>query len=158
MTNQERFLNWLYTNALAETATLAVITGTACPCMISRDSSRPSYSEQWHRDNPGAADCTGTGIISSTTTTTTFKGIFIAPGLVANTIPTMQERLMQIGEIRDDDLFLWGLVNSSTLAVVSILGASEYTHKITRNSIDYSIKTAWEIPQLGYAGHLRRRA
>jgi len=162
MTNQERFLNFLLTNSLAGTGTISEITGTACPCMISRDSSNPSYSEKWHRDNPvgdGDEDCASTGTIDpgKTTTVTTFKAIFATPHMVAGVIPGSKELLDSIGEKSNSDLYLWGLVNTTTLAVIPILEKSEYVTYITYDSINYLIRDAWEILDQGYACRLVRK-
>jgi len=158
LSNQTRLLSWLLSNPLSESATMSVITGTACPCMAFGRAG--SYSEEWHRKNLSDEDCLSTGIIdpSKTTTSTTFKGIFCPPALVASSVPTGQEILAAIGEIRDDDLLLWGAVNTSTNAIVDFTGTNEYIEYITRDSIKYSIKNAYEIPQICSAAHLRRQA
>lgn len=51
-----------------QSATKSTLAGTACPC-INSETLIPS--REWHRDNPTAADCSGTGLISSTRTNLT---------------------------------------------------------------------------------------
>lgn len=98
-----------------QTATVAAITGTACPCMVSRDSARPSYSAQWHRDNTGAAACNGTGLISRTTTSTTIYGLFI-PLSAAYQVMRAAEKLAEIGELDNNDMMLYGATTSTGTA------------------------------------------
>ena len=158
MSYSGRFLSWLNRCRLSETATLTSVTGTACPCMTSRDASNPSYSEEWHRNNSGEDDCNGTGLIDTTTVTTTFKAIFSPPGLVGTTIPNGTVLLQQIGEVTDDDLFMWGAVNSSTLAAVSFDGLSEYNDYITKDSIKYAVRDVVDLPgSVGQVAVLVRR-
>jgi hypothetical protein len=159
MTDQERFLDWI--NRFGDTVTMSVITGTACPCSTSRDSSNPQYSLNWHRDNPSAAACSGTLLISTTTTTTTIKAIIHPPGVFANSIYNGKEILTALGEYQKDDMVYWGGINTSTLALVDISGKNENRDYMTFNSINYSIrdvsKMYWKGSELGQVARLVRR-
>jgi len=160
LSDQSRFLSWL--NRKGEAATTTEITGTQCPCMISRDASNPSYSAQWHVDHEDAEDCGRTGIIdpNKTTTVTNIKGIFSPPGLVGSSIPGGKEFLESIGEVNRDDLILWGTVDTDTdpLSFKDISGKSEYVFKITKNSIDYTVKdVSWIPKRVGQVARLVRR-
>jgi len=158
MTNQKRFFLWLIQNDLADTATLNIATGgSVCPCMTNWDSGVDMYSQQWHRDNPGASDCNNTGIIHATYTNTVIYAVFSPPNLVSSSIPTGKEFLESIGEITNDDLILWGVCNSSAVEV-SLVDRTEYTAKITKETIDYTIKDVSVIASLiGQVARLVRR-
>lgn len=147
---------------MAEAATVSEITGTQCPCMVSRDASNPSYSEQWHVDNSGDEDCLNTGIIdpNKTTTTTNIKAIFSPPGLIGSSIPGGKEFLEAIGEIGKDDLILWGTVDTDTdpLTLEDISGKDEYTFYLTKNSIVYTVKdVSWIAGRIGQVALLKRQ-
>lgn len=149
-----RFLSWL--NRYGEAATLSVITGSACPCMSYKG--RDSYSEQYHRDNPSAADCGGTGLISSTTTTTNIKAIFSPPGLVGTSIPGGREFIESIGEVQADDLLLWGTVDTSDGSFETLAGYTDYNAYITYDSKKYFIRDVSSIPgQVGQVALLKHR-
>ena len=156
MSYSVRFRNWLLRTSLAGAGVLTEVTGSACPCMSYKN--RNSYSEEWHRQNSGETDCNGTGLISTTTTTVNFKGIFCAPALVGRLMPTAKEFMEAIGEIQKDDMFLWGAVNSTTSAVVELAGQDEYYDYITYNSNKYIIRDVSDLPgQVGQVAHLVRK-
>lgn len=54
----------------------SVLTGMVCPCV---DSETGHPSREWHRLNPLAEDCGGTGLISSTRTDTSFYAFVQEP-------------------------------------------------------------------------------
>jgi len=157
---QGRFLNWLYYTPLSDTATRNIITGTVCPCMAA---GRPNeYSEEWHRNNLTAEDCLNTGIIDPTkaTTQTSFKALFLPPELFGSSVPEGKTWLDAIGEINKGDLLFWGCVNASSVAEVSLTGATytDYIASVTRDSVDYYIREVFEITNLGTCGRLKRKA
>ena len=157
MTNQKRFFLWLIQNDLAESATLTITSGSECPCMVSWDSNTSMYSEQWHRDNTSASDCNGTGIIHATDTDTAIRGVFAPPGLVGQSIPSGKEFLESIGEVQKDDLILWGVCNTSAVEV-SLVDRTEYTAKITKATVNYTIKDVSVFASLiGQVARLVRR-
>lgn len=157
MSWQTRFHKWLISGRGSEAATFVVTSGSVCPCMTAWDSNSPSYSAQWHRDNPAASDCNGTGIIHATYTRTVIYGVFSPPGLFGEQIPKAKEALEGIGEIQKDDLVLWGVCDASQNEV-DITYKSEYTTRITKNGIDYTIKDMSKIPTLiGQVALLKRR-
>ena len=152
MSHQTRFLNWLARAPLAESITITETSGTACPCMSSKN--RTSYSEQWHRANPDDDDCNGTGLIDSTNTTTTVKAIIATPATMGTRIPGASHMLEAIGELAVTDLICWGFVNTSTNAQKSLSDPSDYTDKATYGGNDYFIRDVYDIP--GGVGQIAR--
>ena len=151
---QPRFAKWLLRNG--ETATLIELTGSTCPCMT-HFSDTPSYSKQWHRENPNADDCNGTGIINGTYSRTAIYGIFSPPNLVGNSIPGGKEFIDSIGEIQKDDLIIWGITDAS-LNNVNVTYKSEYVTKVTHKGVDYTLKDMSIIPNaVGQVARLARR-
>jgi len=142
MSDAVRYMADLY--RYGQSATVAVITGTVCPCMTSRDSSRPSYSAQWHRDNTAAADCLGTGYITRTTTTTTFYGLFHPVSAIGNSIPMMVERMAAVGEIDENDLMMFGAVKSDGTAF-DLSALVERKDKITYDSKTYIVRHVFDL-------------
>lgn len=155
--NQDMILRWLKTNMLASSFTLTEISGDACPCMISRDSARPSYSKEWHRNNPSETNCNNLGIINTSTANTACKGVLLPPGLAGNSIPGGKEFLEAIGEIQTGDLICWGTVNTLTMAFVDLSGKSEYTTYVTYDSNKYTIRDVSDICGIGQVALFRRR-
>jgi hypothetical protein len=151
---QTEFCEWLMTDDLAESATLTVVTGEACPCVAaSLDGHTPS--RQWHADNPGEPDCSGTGLINVNSTVTNIKGIFWPPGMGGSTVPTLLEYREAIGEIKKEDLFLLGAVNTANGSFVDLTGKSEYHDYITKNSQKYLIRDVSDVPAgAGQMAHL----
>jgi hypothetical protein len=126
------------------TATIAVITGTACPCMTSRDSARPAYSAEWHRLNTGAAACSGTGIISATTTTTTVTALFCPVSASSNSIPMIMEKLAALGEIDEKDMMMFSPVKSDGSAF-SLAGMVERKDKVTYDGKQYLVRAILDL-------------
>ena len=157
MTNQKRFFLWLIQNDLAESATLTITSGSVCPCMT-YFTDTPSYSAVWHRDiSPTASECNGTGIIHATYTNTKIHAVFAPPGLVGQSIPSGKEFLESIGEVQKDDLILWGVCNTSAVEV-SLVDRTEYTAKITKATVNYTIKDVSVFASLiGQVARLVRR-
>ena len=123
-------------------ATVTKVSGTACPCMTSRDSARQQYSAQWHRDHPTAADCAMTGLISRTTTTIAVKGFHLDVGAmlarsdaVANKIP--------IGELQQGDVMWQGTIRTDTNAFYDLSALSDIADKITIGGVDYRVKLCY---------------
>ena len=101
-------------------ATLKRVTGTACPCMVSRDANKPAYSAEWHRLNPVAAACNGTGLISRTTTSTSILAFFYEAGIAGSEIRKAFDTA-EIGELALDDVLAIGALNASTAAFVGMV-------------------------------------
>jgi len=161
MSMQDDFMLWLLEDDLAVAAVYTKITGTACPCMTSRDSNNPAYSYQYHIDNSGAEDCEGTGLIDpgKTTTNTNIKAVICPPHLAGNMIPSFKEIATEVGEIQKDDLFFWGTVDTSDGSFVDMSGNDEYSAYVTYDSLKYLIRDVSDIPALnGQAGRLVRKA
>lgn len=118
------------------TASMQTVAGTACPCIAGRG----AYSPEWHRLNPAAASCAGTGLISRTTTTTSIKAMFYESGIAGDEIRKMFSAEI-IGQVKDDDLFMIGTQNASTGAQVILAKDSN----ITIGSYKYKV---WHISDL----------
>ncbi|MDD5543900.1 MAG: hypothetical protein PHX83_12070 [Acidobacteriia bacterium] len=159
MTYKERFCAWLNRSALAEDATLSTFTGSTCRCMASRDTNNPSFSAQWHRDNPSATACNGLGLYSTTEATTPLSFVITEPiSMISGNIPINKEWLSQIGEIQKTDRFVWGTVNRTSGAFVDLSGKSEYHDYITYDSNKYLIRDVTDLPgDAGQVAHLVRR-
>ena len=154
MTWQARYGAWL--RLYGESGILSVITGTACPCMSYKN--RVGYSEEYHRLNPGSADCLGTGLISRTTTTTSIYFMVASKSALETSNPEMGAWLESIGEIKNSDLFIKGVSNASTDAQVDISVYTEQNAFITYNSINYTIRDVFKTPKsTGMVGRLCRR-
>jgi len=158
VSNQDRFILWLSSNALAKAATISVITGTVCPCKAaSRDGI--SYSKQWHRDNPAPGDeaCSGTLLIDRTTTVTNIKAVFYAVDLGGNTLPRNLQALAAIGEIQKDDLFMIGTYDVDNNAYYDLSDANWDNDFITYNSTKYIKRNVSDIPaDIGQSVVLKR--
>ncbi len=101
------------------TANMTVITGTACPCITSRDPEHPAYSPEWHRLNPAAASCAGTGLISRTNTVTSIRAFFYEAGISGDEIRKLFKTEV-IGELSDTDLLMVGTMEATTGAFVEL--------------------------------------
>jgi len=118
------------------TASMQTVAGTACPCIAGRG----AYSPEWHRLNPTAASCAGTGLISRTTTTTSIKAMFYEAGIAGDEI---RKKFSQeiIGQVKDTDIFMLGTLNESTGAQVTL----SQDANITIGSEKYKV---WHISNL----------
>jgi len=152
MTDKEIFCEDL--NHFGKSATLVQVTGDACPCMTWRDSDNPSYSAEWHRLNPAAEDCNGTGLINRTTTNTTIKAYFYPPTALPNRLILTKEKIEVIGELQNDDLMLFGAVNASTGAYVDLSGLDELQDYITIDSRKYFVRHYYDLQNSDVVGQL----
>lgn len=144
MTKQTRFCMHLLRKGAS--ATLSSVTGTQCPCMISRDADNPEYSHEWHRLYPDADDCNGTGLIDTTTTTTTIKGM-VYPVQAATAAGLLSKEIMEvIGETQKDDLLWLGTANGTTGAFVDLSSYTEADDSISYESITYNIRHTFSFP------------
>ena len=123
-----------------QAATISVVTGTTCPCMTSVDSSRPSYSAEWHRINPAAAACNGTGLISRTTTTVNIKAYFFPINASGNMVPMVAMKLAEIGELDEKDLMMFGPVNTADNTFYSLSSLYDRKDVITYQSKTYLVR------------------
>ncbi len=111
MTAAKRLLQSIIRNGTI--ATVKTFTGgTQCPCMISRGSEAPAYSLDWHRRNPTATNCSGTGEIGATESTVTIKTMPIAAKAIGDAVKR-GGAWVDIGEIKTGDLALYGAVKTS---------------------------------------------
>ena len=92
------------------------ITGDACPC-VNNDTGY--FDREWHRQNPGAEDCNGTGLINRTDTTTNIKA-FILPKADVDEI-TMEK----IGLRSEDDHFFMGAFDEANESLFDVSGFDE---------------------------------
>ncbi|HPR89775.1 MAG TPA: hypothetical protein PL181_17320 [bacterium] len=118
------------------TASMETVSGTACPCV----SGRGAYSPEWHRLNPAASSCAGTGLISRVTTTTSIKAMFYEAGIAGDEIRKNFSQEI-IGQVKDTDIFLIGTLNASTGAQVTLAADAN----ITVGSSKYKV---WHISDL----------
>lgn len=147
MSDQARFQQDV--NRYGASATITTVTGTTCPCMTSRDSARPQYSAQWHRDNPTASDCAGTGLISRSTSTTSIKAYFLPAIVGASAMKTGGDVAFSkevIGELDEKDMIMFGPANASTGALVSIASMVERKDKVTYDGCDYLVRYYFNLP------------
>lgn len=142
MTNAERFLLSILKNGVDATITV-YSGGTQCPCMISRGSEAPAYSADWHRRNPTATDCEGTGLINSTTSTVKLKTMIIDAALIGDALKSVGE-MVDIG-IKSGDMALYGAVNSETMGNYSLADLTD-KNIITVLDVTYSVKRVYRIP------------
>ena len=126
--------------------TAASVTGTQCPCMISRDANNPTYSPDWHINNPapGDEDCNGSGLIDTTSTTINLKG-FLYPAALLGTSQVPEDIKSVIGEITNADLIVYGQVNTDTLAFYDLSGLTEYDDTITFDSVTYVDRKTFDL-------------
>lgn len=143
MTDQEMYTIDLYHHG--HDAALTQISGTTCPCMTWRDPDNPSYSAEWHRLNPTADPCNGTGLIDTTTTNTSIKAFFYPPTALPNRQILTKEMLAVIGEIAHDDLMLFGSVDATTGVLVDLTGLNEARDYITYNSQKYLARHVFSL-------------
>lgn len=129
-----------------QAATASIVTGTTCPCMTSVDSSRPSYSAEWHRVNSGSAACNGTGLISRTTTTVNLKAYFFPIDTAGNMIPMSAKRLAEIGEVDEKDLMMLGPVNTADNTLYSLASMVERKDTITYDGNVYLVRHFFNLP------------
>ena len=124
--------------------TATSVTGTQCPCMISRDANNPTYSPAWHVNNPDADDCSGSGLIDTTSTTINLKG-FLYPTALLGTSQVPDTIKSVIGETANTDLIVYGQVNTDTLAFYDMSGLTEYDDTITFDSVTYVDRKTFEL-------------
>jgi hypothetical protein len=142
--------------------TYVSVTGTQCPCMVWRESDNPTYSVEWHRLNPtpGDEDCSGSGLISTTTVNNSLKGyIFPAQGLSGKGLLS-KELIASIGEIQKEDMILLGATVATTGAFFDMSGAVEREDTVTFNSINYVIRHYFSLATSAEVGQfflLRRK-
>ena len=156
MSNAARYAAWVRIHG--ESATLSVITGTACPCMSYKN--RIGYNAEYHTDNPDAEDCEKTGIIDPDKATTE-TSVYVLVGAAA----ALQRRedqdswLKEIGEIQNTDLILQACFKQSDDSLIELAGYTEYNAFITYGGNDYNIKNVFPIPYgVGEVAILRRRS
>jgi hypothetical protein len=141
MNYQTEFLIVLKKNGAS--ATIASKTGTVCPCFASRGQN--AYSPDWHVNNPTAAACGGTGLISVTSTTINIKAFFfpVAVGMWGTQIPENIKTL--IGEKVDADLVMYGTLNDTTDAVIDLNTYVEAQDLLTYDSVVYRIRNVYDL-------------
>ena len=144
MTDRSVFMLDCY--RFGNTATATQVTGTACGCVKSSGSSR-----EWHRLHPDDDNCNGTGLVNTTTTTTSVKAFF------TNRLQSLmtflnQYKKTEIGELDDADLFMYGVAKASDASYFDISGLKETgdnrSNKVTFNSQDYLVRHVYDIPGL----------
>lgn len=143
MTHVQRYINSVLRHGVA--ATVREFTaGTQCPCMISRDSAVPTYSADWHRRNPAAEACNGTGMIGETIVETAVKTIPMDAQAIGNLIK-QGGSFTDIGNIDVGDYLLYGAVRTSTGALFSFESLGD-KNVITLLGKAYAIKETMLVP------------
>ncbi len=143
MTHVQRYINSVLRHGVA--ATVREFTaGTQCPCMISRDSAVPTYSADWHRRNPAAEACNGTGMIGETTVETAVKTIPMDAQAIGNLIK-QGGSFIEIGNIDAGDYLLYGAVKTSNGALFSFESLGD-KNVITLLGKAYAIKETMLVP------------
>ena len=123
-------------------ATLSVVTGTACPCISYRGNN--AFSEEWHRLNSGSAHCNGTGLITRTTTTTNIKGFFYQRGQInALNLPDIIKT--KVGEQVDADLILVGTWDDDNDVYLDVSSYVERETALTYNSEIFKIRVVYPL-------------
>jgi len=144
MTDQSVFMLDCY--RLGTTATVTQVTGTVCPCKKDRGS-----SFEWHRLNPSAENCNGTGLINKTTTTTSVKAFF-TNRLQSLMVFLHQYKKSEIGELDGADMFMFGVAKAADASYFDISGLKETgdnrANKVTFNSQDYLVRHVYSIAGL----------
>ena len=144
MTNEQRINRTIYKNG--HSATVTVVAGDVCPCMIFEDANNPSYSREWHRLNPTADDCSGTGLINTSSNDTNIKAMFYPVALKVQSLNLDKESLDKIlGEMQNDDLIMYGAVDISDLSTFDLSILSEYHDKILYRTNYYFVRHLFEI-------------
>jgi hypothetical protein len=139
---QERLAKFLVRRGM--TATVTIVTGTQCPCMISRDPNNPSYNPEWHVTvNPSADDCGGSGLINTTTTVTTVYASFMNEMQNINTLLTDQ-LLKEIGEVKTTDVIMVGQFEADG-TFFNMSQFSEQSDKVTFGGVDYVVRHYHDI-------------
>jgi hypothetical protein len=151
MTNKEVHLVDCYHDG--ESASLTTVSGTTCPCCADGE-----YSAEWHRNNADADDCNGTCLIDTTTTTTSVKGFFAHVGLITRTMLLEKEIKTLIGELQQDDVICYGMVNATTAAEIDMDGLSELADTLTYNSDTYVFRQSIKTNEFGQIGIFKRTA
>lgn len=129
------------------TASMETVAGTVCPCIAGRG----AYSPEWHRLNPAAASCAGTGLISRSTTTTSIKAMFYEAGILGDEIRRNFSQEI-IGQVKDTDVFMIGTANASTGAQVTLstdaniaIGSNKYKVWHVCNLMTGDVSAQWAI-------------
>jgi len=128
-------------------ATMETVAGTVCPCMAERG----AYSPEWHRLNPAAASCAGTGLISRSTTTTSIKAFFYESGIAGDEIRKSFSQEI-VGQVKETDVFMIGTQNASTGAQVTLsadtnitIGSNKYKVWHISNLMTGDVSAQWAI-------------
>ncbi len=112
--------------------------------MTYRDSSHPEYSAEWHRQNPAAATCNGTGLISRVTTSIAAKAHVLPMLQAISTNLIKKELLDNIGELGKDDFALIGTVKTSDGSFFDLKTLSEQSDYVTFNTVNYVVRHVYD--------------
>lgn len=140
-----------------QSATIYNRTGTQCPCWDWRGK---GYNPQYHADYPAAEECSGTGLISSTTTETDVKAFFYHVGLVGLT--SLPENIKAvIGDRVDADLIMFGTAKTEDNSLFDLTDMETVSTKredyITYDSVDYRVEKVYKMAFGGQIALLKRK-
>jgi len=116
-----------------QSATKSTLAGTACPCI---DSETLIPSREWHRDNPTAADCGGTGLINSTRTNLSIYAFIQPPD--GDELEKLPPGLRNVAVMK-----YFGSVDAS-LNFVSVIGMDEKRDYIVFGSNKYIVRNVYQ--------------
>ena len=138
MSRQDRFMDKIRQHGAS--AVLSVYTGTRCPCVLSGGNN--AVSEEWHRLNPSAKYCSGTGLITRTTTATNVKGFFFQIGAI-NTLGLPEIAKTAVGELSREDLIMVGTWNDDNDVYMDLSSYIERRTSMVYDSIQYQIRNVY---------------
>lgn len=146
MSHFEAFLLNLMRHGVPATV-LEYTAGKVCPCMTSRDTGAPAYSADWHRRNPTAEDCGGSGTIEETTVGTSILTMPIDAMAVGNSVRE-SGFFAEIGKVDSGDFALYGAVKASDGSLFSFEALTS-KNVITLLGNQYTVKKTMRIPISG---------
>ncbi len=150
MTDQDVFISDLFMSGQA--AVVTGTTGTTCPCTVERG----TYSAEWHRLYPSAANCNGTKLINTTPVTFHIKARFMPLKAAVNTLLESKDLKSIIGDIKKDDLAMIGAVNLADCSFFNLNIINLELFKVTPSVYNYAcyIKHFYDLTTDGLIGQL----
>jgi len=139
MSRQDVFLGKIKRYGTA--ASILSVTGTACPCFLYRGQN--AYSAEWHRLNPTAATCLGTGKINRITEKIEVKAFFYSPAAVHSTLPDVIKN--EIGETSNTDLIMVGTLNTTAGGFLDMTTFVEWEDPLTYDGNKYRIRKVYNL-------------
>lgn len=119
--------------SVGSSATWTHVTGTACPCLTSRGDGSSQYSTEWHRNNPTADDCEGTGLIDTTSTGYAIKAVF---SMELETLSNyLKDRIQsKVGDMKNNYMIMYQPIKTSDYSLIDLESIDKNADTITWNS------------------------